>query len=162
MKLTRIAAIALPAAAAVTAAVAVAAVSGPLAVSANAGTTHNAGTRHPAAQPPKVAVYDCANKPVVRPKVFDIFCDGSDALVKLNWTSWNGSEATGTGTQYIDNCTPNCARGKWTHENVVVVLWRGQPAAHHKGHKGQQAYTKMTLLYPAAGKTSTITPPGAY
>jgi hypothetical protein len=149
MKLTRRVSIVLPLAATVAAATA----GGLMAAgSADAATSH-------AAAAPAISVYDCANKPVVRPKEFDIFCDGSGALVKLAWTSWNGTEATGTGVQYVDNCLPNCAQGKWTHENAVVVLWRGEPVAHHKG---QKAYSKMTLLYPASGKTQTLTPPGAY
>ncbi len=142
--------------------VAAAVAAGGLAVAATA----DAATGHPATghtstghTAPAISVYDCANKPVVRPKEFDIFCDGSGALVKLAWTSWNGTEATGTGVQYVDNCLPNCAQGKWTHENVLVVLWRGEPVAHHKG---QKAYSKMTLLYPASGRTQTLTPPGAY
>ena len=154
MKLTRPALTALPVAA--VAAVAVAAVGLTMTVNAHAATSTAATRPAPA---PAISVYDCANKPVVRPKEFDIFCDGSNALVKLAWTSWNGTEAIGTGVQYIDNCVPNCAQGKWQHENAIVVLWRGEPVAHHKG---QRAYTKMTLLYPASGKTQNMTPPGAY
>ena len=147
MKLTRRASIALPVAAAAVAA-------GGLTMAANA----HAATGRPAPAP-AISVYDCANKPVVRPKQFDIFCDGSGSLTRLAWTSWNGTEATGTGVEYIDNCIPNCAQGKWQHENAIVVLWRAEPVAHHKG---QSAYSKMTLLFPASGKTQTLTPPGAY
>ena len=148
MKLTRVASIAVPA-------LTLAAVSMPLAVSANA----NPASSHPQAPAPKISIYDCANKPVVRPTVFDIFCDGSAALVKLSWTSWNATEATGTGVSWVDNCVPNCAQGKWTRQNAIVVLWRAKPVAHHKG---QSAYSKMTLLYPGSGRTENLTPPGAY
>lgn len=105
------------------------------------------------------AVYDCQNKPVVRPSEFDIFCDGSRSLTKLSWASWNATEATGTGVDWIDDCVPNCAQGHWSHQNAVIVLWRPTPVAHHAGQYG---FSKMTLLYPSTGKTETITPPGAY
>lgn len=123
-------------------------------LTANAAPAQAAKT--PAA---RIAVYDCANKPVVRPSQFDVFCDGSAALSKLSWSTWNTTEAIGTGVFYVDNCLPNCAQGKWSHQNAVVVLWRGKPVAHHPGQLG---YSKMTLLYPGSGKTQTMTPPGAY
>lgn len=144
-------ALALPAVAGLTAAAGLAAVT----------LTANAATAQPAAKTPaaKIAVYDCANKPQVRPSEFDIFCDGSAALAKMSWSNWNTTEATGTGVFYVDNCVPNCAQGKWSHQNVIVVLWRGKPVAHHPGKLG---YSKMTLLYPGSGRTQTMTPPGAY
>jgi hypothetical protein len=149
MRLSRIASIALPAAA-------VAAVSVPLAVSANAAP--GAASR-PSAPAPRISVHDCANKALVRPREFTIFCDGSRYLTKLSWTSWNATEATGTGVDYVDNCLPNCAQGKWTHQNAIVVLWRSRGVPHHKG---QSEYTKLTVLYPGSGRIATLTPPGAY
>ncbi len=103
----------------------------------------------------RVAVYDCTSQPQVRPAAFDIFCDGSRSLIKLSWSSWNLSEAVGTGVDYTDLC-PSCVQGKWQHQDVVVVLWHPAPAAHHAG---QYRYSTMTLLYPATGKTQTITLP---
>lgn len=108
-----------------------------------------------------VAVYDCANKPQVRPTSFDVACDSSFELGHLNWTSWNISMATATGVEYVDNCTPNCASGKWSHQNVDVIFWRSLPVAHQSGKFG---YSKMTLLLPnqRGGSTYTQTPPGAF
>ena len=149
MRLSRIASIALPAAA-------LAAITVPLAVSANAAPSTAASA--PAAAP-RVAVYDCTNRPLVRPREFIVFCDSSRYLTKLSWTSWNATEATGTGLDYVDNCVPNCAQGKWSHTEAIVVLWRTRPVPHHKG---RSAYTKMTLLYPGSGRTQTMTPPGMF
>jgi hypothetical protein len=119
------------------------------------GLTANAAPGHQHTPAAKVAVYDCTNQPEVRPAGFYISCDGSRTLVKLSWSSWNLSEAAGTGVYYIDTC-PSCVQGKWQHQAVVVVLWRPTPAAHRAG---QYEYSKMTLLYPATGKTQTITLP---
>ena len=66
----------------------------------------------------RVAVYDCTSQPQVRPAAFDIFCDGSRSLIKLSWSSWNLSEAVGTGVDYTDLC-PSCVQGKWQHQDVV-------------------------------------------
>lgn len=161
MKLTRAASIVLPAVIGFAGAAALAG----LTLVANASPARPASAAHlmaatrPAAAAPRIALYDCDNKPVVRPGEFDIFCDGSDSLAKLNWTSWNTTEAVGTGVNWIDSCVPNCAAGKWQRENVIVVLWRGEPVAHHKG---QSAYSKMTLLFTGSGRSQTLTPPGAY
>jgi hypothetical protein len=154
MTLTRLAAIAVPAA------VLAAAVSVPFA--AHAATTHpTATTKHDST--PAVAVYDCANQPQVRPGTFDIFCDGSGAITKLTWSSWSTAMAAATGVEYVDNCEPNCAQGKWSHQDVDVVFWRSKPV---KGHPGEYGYTEMTTLFPneAAGSHNpyTQTPPGEF
>jgi hypothetical protein len=160
---TRLASIIFPA-------LAVIAVSLPLASSAAASTTSAMSpaatakvTVSAAAHRPTVAVYDCLNQPVVRPKTFGIFCDGSNVLVHLAWTSWTFSMATGTGVEYIDNCDPNCAQGSWQHDNVIVVFWRSVPVPRHTG---AHAYTRMTLIYtsPRRGQAQTVTsyPPGAF
>ena len=112
---------------------------------------------------PSVAVYDCANKPQVRPGTFDLFCDGSGSFTKLHWSVWNASTATATGVLYVDNCEPNCAQGKWSHQDVDLIFWRSEPV---KGHPGKRGYSQMTVLYPyhAIGNHSTFTqvPPGLF
>jgi hypothetical protein len=151
MKLTRLAAIAAPAVAGLAAA-------GGLATTSLTANAAPAAHAKPAATP-KIAVYDCANRPSVRPSEFDMTCDGSAALTKMHWSDWNTTEATGTGVFWVNNCTPNCAQGHWSHSNVIVVLWRAEPVAHHRG---DYAYSKMTLLTPSNGRTVTLTPPGAF
>jgi hypothetical protein len=171
MKLTRIAAIVLPTAALV-------AVGAPFA--AHAATQHTAtqhtaaqraATTHPAtaahltksAAAPSVAVYDCTNKPQVRPGTFYFFCDGSGYFANLKWSSWNAAMATATGVEYTDNCEPNCAAGKFSHQNVDVIFWRSEPVAHHADERG---YTQMTVLSPNAKignhNTYTSSPPGVF
>ncbi len=105
------------------------------------------------------ALYDCANKPQVRPGTFDIACDGADSLAHLKWSEWDGSRAVGSGVDWVDNCTPNCAAGKFFKQNVIVILWR--PEAVH-GHKGKFGYSKLTLLFPGTGKIQDGIPPGLF
>jgi hypothetical protein len=162
MKLTRLAAVAVPAAALVALAVPFAAhASTTHASTAHASTTH-ASTKHTAAKS-SVAVYDCVNKPQVRPGTFDVFCDGSGYFANLKWSSWNSTMATATGVEYINNCEPNCAAGKFSHQDVDVIFWRSEPVAHHPGERG---YSQMTVLYPNAKvgshNTYTSAPPGEF
>jgi hypothetical protein len=167
MKLTRIAAIVLPTAALV-------AVAAPFA--AHAATQH-ATTQHTTTQPataataaksaaaPSVAVYNCINKPQVRPGTFYFFCDGSGYFADLKWSSWNAAMASGTGVEYLDNCEPNCAAGKFSHQNVDVIFWRSEPLTHHTNERG---YSQMTVLLPNAKigdhntNTYTSSPPGVF
>jgi hypothetical protein len=130
-------------------------------LAANAAASHQG---HPAAarQASSVAVYNCVNKPQVKPTEFDIFCDGSGALVHLDWTAWSTTIATASGVEYVDNCEPNCAAGKWSHQPVEVVLWRSQPV---KGHPGQYGFSRITELYPNSSSLNdsyTSAPPGAF
>ena len=152
MKLTRAAAIALSV-------TAFAALGAPLA--AEAATTHPAAPHpQPAAS---FAVYDCGNKPVVKPTTFVFTCDSTGYLTKLTWNSWTAPTATATGVLYTDNCVPNCASGGWSHQNVDVLLWRSEPV---KGQSGKRGYTEMTFLWPnhaiGSANTETRAAPGAF
>jgi hypothetical protein len=151
MRLPRFAVIALSATALV-------AVSAPFA--AHAATAQHA--THASAAP-SVAVYDCLNKPQVRPGTFDLFCDGSGYFTRLRWSTWNASTATAAGALYLDNCQPNCAQGTWSHRHVDLIFWRSLPV---KGRPGERGYSQMTVLYPgqaiSSHNTSTSTPPGVF
>jgi hypothetical protein len=153
MRSTRTAAIALT----VTALVAA---SAPFA--AHAATTHEATHDTHASAAPSVAVYDCQNQPQVRPRTFDLFCDGSGSFTGLRWSVWNASTATATGVLYVDNCEPNCAQGTWSHRTVDLIFWRSKPV---KGHPGERGYSQMTVLYPGqpiGHNTYTSAPPGVF
>jgi hypothetical protein len=154
MRLPRFAVIALSAAALV-------AVSAPFA--AHAATAHQATDKTHASAAPSVAVYDCQNQPQVRPGTFDLFCDGSGSFTKLRWSTWNTSLAAATGALYLDNCTPNCAHGTWSHRTVDLIFWRSEPV---KGHPGERGYSQMTVLYPGqpvgSHNTYTEAPPGLF
>jgi hypothetical protein len=152
VKLTRLAWIAMPAAG-----LAAGLLAATLPFAANASTSHKTAPH----RSPSVAVYDCVNQPQVRPGNFDVFCDGSFDLAHLKWSQWNTSLATATGVEYVNNCTPNCAAGKWSHQNVDVIFWRSLPVAHHSGQYG---YSKMTLLLPnqKGGSAYTQSPPGVF
>jgi hypothetical protein len=154
MRLPRFAVIALSAAALV-------AVSAPFA--ARGATAQEATHETHASAMRSVAVYDCLNKPEVRPGTFDLFCDGSGYFTRLRWSTWNASTAAATGVLYVDNCEPNCAQGTWSHRTVDLIFWRSLPV---KGHPGERGYSQMTVLYPgraiSSHNTYTGAPPGLF
>jgi hypothetical protein len=153
MKLTRSATIALS--------VTALAVGAPLA--AKAATTHAAAPQAQPAAATSFAVYNCGNKPVVKPSTFVFTCDSTGYLTKLKWSSWTSATATATGVLYTDNCKPNCASGKFSHQNVDVVLWRSEAV---KGQPGKRGYTEMSFLFPnhpvGSSNTETVVAPGEF
>jgi hypothetical protein len=48
--------------------------------------------------------------------------DSTTLLSDMTWPSWTGIEALGTGTEKINDCTPNCASGKLYAVKVAVAL----------------------------------------
>jgi hypothetical protein len=74
------------------------------------------------------------NNPVVKPTEIIYSGDGSEFFAgnrvgahkigKLHWTVWNGSEGLGTGYQWINNCSPSCANGKFTQYPVTLKAYR--------------------------------------
>jgi hypothetical protein len=159
MKLTRSAAIALS----VTALAAIGAPLAAHAATAHAAESHAAESHAQPAAVTSLAVYNCGNKPVVKPKTFVFTCDSSGYLTKLTWTSWNALTATAAGVLYTENCKPNCASGTWSHQNVDVVLWRSEAV---KGQPGKRGYTEMTFLWPnhpiRSSNTETFVAPGEF
>jgi hypothetical protein len=99
---------------------------------------------------------NCLGNAVVRPGTFVLSCaDGNDTLSKLHWTTWNAGFATATGNQVANDCTPNCAQGKFKSYPVRVIFWGNATVS---GHSSERRYTKITLLYtgrqPTAGTPS--------
>lgn len=60
----------------------------------------------------------------------------------LKWTTLTRTQATGSGAVWLDNCTPDCADGKFTAYAVKVRAFR--PV------KGR--FTRLTLRYSYHGK----------
>ncbi len=99
-----------------------------------------------ASAPGGVVMVDCDGKLQTRPSGFVLTCaDANDALGAMHWVSW-GSQAFGTGTETINNCTPDCADGKLVPYPVLVAVWRPEPLP---GHPGVQYFTRVTRIYTA-------------
>ncbi|HLI39075.1 MAG TPA: hypothetical protein VKV80_17305 [Streptosporangiaceae bacterium] len=101
-----------------------------------------------AASSTRTVVVSCPGKAQVRPGGFVLACaDGNDYLTGLSWTSWTPDLASAKGTEHLNDCTPDCAQGKFHTYPALTVLWGGAAVSHHPGEK---RYTEITLLYPGA------------
>lgn len=72
-----------------------------------------------------VSIYDCGSQSLVTPHYFVLSCaDANSALKNLHWTNWNKATAYATGTATWNNCTPDCAGGKWLSTPISVYAYR--------------------------------------
>jgi hypothetical protein len=98
---------------------------------------------------PRYVVLDCSLKPVVKPSTFVVACaDHGIGVQDLHWTSWTPKLASGYGTVWANDCTPNCADGHFHYYPSLEVLWG---SATVKGHPADRRYTKLTVIF--TGKT---------
>jgi hypothetical protein len=113
------------------------------------GLSGSAGAATPAAPAaPRYVVFNCENQAQVRPGTIYLACaDDGAGLTHLHWTSWTPELASAYGTEWQNDCLPNCAEGHIHDYPVVVVLWG---SASVQGHPGERRYTETTLTYPKA------------
>jgi hypothetical protein len=58
-----------------------------------------------------------------KPRQIVIACgDGTEVLKGLHWSRWKSAKATGSGTDYMNSCTPDCAAGHRTPYPATVAL----------------------------------------
>jgi hypothetical protein len=50
--------------------------------------------------------------------------DGTTSLRGMTWPTWNATIAVGSGTEKLDDCTPDCAQGTLHAVPVAVTLSR--------------------------------------
>jgi len=50
--------------------------------------------------------------------------DSTVSLWHMTWSTWSSTTAVGTGTEKLDDCTPNCAQGTLRPVPVTVTLSR--------------------------------------
>jgi hypothetical protein len=72
--------------------------------------------------------------------------DGTTALFNMTWTTWNATEAVGTGTEKIDDCNPNCAAG--TLHAVAVRVTLSNPVMVCQPSSGAWYWTRVTFTWP--------------
>ncbi len=70
----------------------------------------------------------------------------------LVWSDWGSPEATATGTEELDDCTPNCAQGHNTPYPATVTLAGLTPYG-----TGLEAYSTIVVECPAANLDETYT-----
>jgi serine/threonine protein kinase len=101
---------------------------------AAAGTAVAAAVSHRPSRPaaadpvpqPVLYSYDFSSRgwtlPQVRPAGWLLFIDGSAAITKMHWSSWNGSSARTSSATYYDRSGPCCTAADQHYYNVTVTL----------------------------------------
>lgn len=72
--------------------------------------------------------------------------DGTTALWNMTWQAWNSTTATGSGTEKLDDCAPNCAAGTLRPVRVVVTLSR--PVMVCVGGVGRWFWSRVSFAWP--------------
>ncbi|MEU6476431.1 hypothetical protein ABZ858_05985 [Streptomyces sp. NPDC047017] len=91
---------------------------------------------------------DCLWKPQSRPEAFILACgDGNSRLSSLHWAKWNSRSAVAEGVNYVNDCKPYCAAGKFHSYRVLVRFdhpepWKKNPRVEH--------FTRLSLVFPGA------------
>ena len=81
----------------------------------------------------------CAHQPHVRPPQVVFACaDDNFYASGLHWSRWSATEARATGIGHQNNCTPNCAAGKFVTFRITVTLSRPVTCV-----KGRREFSKL-------------------
>jgi len=116
-----------------------------LGLTVSAGASAGAAT---AAGSPRQVVLNCEMTAQTMPGSYVLACaDDGAGLQRRHWTSWTSQLASGYGTEYENDCQPNCAEGHLRHYRALVMLWGSGTVS---GHLAERRYTEVTIVYPAA------------
>ena len=73
-----------------------------------------------------VFTYDCEYPHSYQPDMVFFACaDGNTGIRAIHWSTWTPQSAQGTGQYFENNCTPDCAEGKFSF--TPVALWLDTP-----------------------------------
>ena len=78
-----------------------------------------------------------------RPKTLELTGDGTLSVGQVQWNSWGGDTASGTGTASYHGCTPNCAAAPVNTASVAIRLSNIRICA------GRRYYSSLTLTLPS-------------
>jgi len=93
----------------------------------------------------KPVVFDCLNHAVAKPGTYVLTCaDYGSILAHLDWQSWTSTQAVATGVHQLNDCTPNCAEGKFINYPAVVTFWRPEAVP---GHSSEKYFSRITVRY---------------
>jgi hypothetical protein len=72
--------------------------------------------------------------------------DATTSLWDMTWPTWNSAVAVGTGTEKLDDCTPDCAAGTLHSVRVAVTLSR--PVMVCVSGTGKWFWTRASFTWP--------------
>jgi hypothetical protein len=96
-------------------------------------------------------------KSQVQPSSIILACaDANAALTKLRWTSFGGGSARATGSYTANDCTPNCAAGKF-HSSPITLTLSGAKACPDGHDDYRHASWKWSAGAPKGSIGTTFT-----
>lgn len=88
----------------------------------------------------KVYLNECGFDLISEPGTFTLTCaDAGQTLQGLVWADWGSAEASATGREVVNLCTPNCAAGKVASFSVSVI------ASQLTAGRSASAYTRLSV-----------------
>ena len=78
-----------------------------------------------------------------RPRTLELTGDGTLSVGQVQWNSWGGDTASGTGTASYHGCTPNCASAPVSTASVAIRL------SNIRICGGRRYYSGLTLTLPS-------------
>jgi hypothetical protein len=117
---------------------------------APSGAATPAPSESATAQAAKPVVFLCSNQSVAEPGTYVLTCaDDGSLLVHLSWESWTAEQGTATGINKLNDCTPNCAEGKFRDYPASITFWRPVPLV---GRPGETYFSRITVRYTTAAR----------
>lgn len=99
----------------------------------------------------KPRLLTCSGKAVTKPPSYVIFCaDANGVLERIHWLSWGTESAHARATYSANDCTPNCASGRFVNYAATAAL----SAPKHTRYG--VLFSELFVHYRSAGKTKTF------
>lgn len=121
------------------------------AVGAIVGVVLSQGSSTPPVQRPLPSVMQCSGKTQNEPASYVLACaDDNSELLKIHWTTWSSSIATGSAIYSFNDCNPYCAAGKFVSYPAQVRLSSPRTTTHGL------LFTEVTIDYQQSTTKSIV------
>lgn len=88
-----------------------------------------------------ISIYNCVDEYEIQPSNLIITCaDANMGLENVIWTSWNNVEASGKGIFYENNCSPDCASGRFIRQEAEIQL-----SSIQRDKTGKSVFTEIIV-----------------
>jgi hypothetical protein len=111
----------------------------PVASSSTTPTTSSPVTPTTSTAAAAVFFHGAAGPTQQRPASLQLTGDGTLAVERVQWSTWGGPTAIGTGNAFYHGCTPNCASAP-THTALVAIR-----LSSVRSCSGRSYYSGVTL-----------------
>jgi hypothetical protein len=96
-------------------------------------------------------ILTCTGKTTSKPATYTLSCaDANAEWADMTWSSWNSRAAAGHGILRQNNCTPNCAAGKFVNYRATVTLSKAVATK-----KYGELFSTAVFHYSVNGKAKT-------